>query len=188
MPDVPKSLIRRYHKSRSLVSLTRNKIDQAKIQGFLLDYNDDWIALQYIHDFYVDGYLLLRRSDLTSLDCRSTDTFQRRLLESDGLLDQIDFDFQIPPGGVKGLLLGLPKEQIVILEDETEENRFLIGSILGIEDGCVSLRFFTGAGRWLDEPSEISLEDITSISFSTNYTLTYERHFSRESQSNGKSR
>lgn len=57
---------------------------------------------------------------------------------------------------------------------------FLIGPVLGIQDGSVALRFFTGAGRWLDEPSEIALEDITSISFATNYTLAYERHFSRK--------
>ena len=182
MTCVPESVIKHYQESRSLVSLTRDKIDSATLQGFVVDYDTDWIALQYVHDFYLDGYLFVRRADLTSMKCRATDAFQRHLLEIDGILEKVDFDFRLPRGGLAGLLCGLPSEKVVILEDETEEDLFLIGTILGIKDDFVSLRFFSGAGRWDDELAEIAIEDVTSASFSTNYTLAYERHFARDKQ------
>jgi hypothetical protein len=182
MTCVPESVIKHYQESRSLVSLTRDKIDSATLQGFVVDYDADWIALQNVHDFYLDGYLFVRREDLTSMNCRATDAFQRHLLEADGVLAKVDFDFHLPGGGLAGLLGGLPSETVVILEDETEDDLFLIGTLLRIEDSFVSLRFFSGAGRWDDEPAEIALEDVTSASFSTNYTLAYERHFAREKQ------
>jgi hypothetical protein len=181
MACVPESVIKHYQESRSLVSLTRDKIDSATIQGFVVDSDADWVALQYIHDFHLDGYLFLRREDLTSMNCRATDAFQRYLLEAEGILEKVDFDFRIPEGGLAGLLDELPFERVVILEDETDD-MFLIGTLLGIEGDLVSLRFFSGAGRWDDEPAKIALEDITSASFSTNYTITYERHFARESK------
>jgi len=187
MTCVPESVIKHYQESRSLVSLTRDKIDSATIQGFIVDSDADWVVLQYIHDFYLDGYLFLRREDLTSMNCRATDAFQRYLLEADGILEKVDFDFRIPEGGLAGLLNELPFERVVILEDETADDMFLIGTLLGIEDDFVSLRFFSGAGRWDDEPAKIALEDVTSASFSTNYTITYERHFARESEMENKS-
>ena len=179
MTCVPETVIKHYHQSRSLVSLTRDKIDSSSIQGFIVDYDEVWIALQYIHDFYLDGFLFLRREDLTSMTCRATDAFQRGLLEADGVLEKVDFSFRLPTGGLAELLREIPSQRIVILEDETEGDLFLIGTFLGIEDNFVSLRFFSGAGRWDDEPAQIALEDVTSASFSTNYTLAYERSFSR---------
>ena len=180
MTCVPESVIKHYRESRSLVSITREDIDSATLQGFVVDYDSDWIALQYIHDFYLDGYLLLRRKDLTSLNCRATDVFQRHLLEEDGVLNQVNFSFRIPAGGISEMLEQSPKDRVVILEDETEYDLFLIGTFFGIEEDYVSLRFFSGAGRWDDEPAEIALEDITSFSFCTNYTLAYERYFATE--------
>lgn len=180
MTSVPESVIKHYQESRSLVSVARGEIDGNTLQGFVVDYDADWIVLQYIHDFYLDGYLLLRRADLTSMNCRATDAFQRHLLEAEGILDNVDFAFCLPVGGLSELLQQFPENRIVILEDEAEDDIFLIGTFLEVGDECVSLRFFSGDGRWDDEPAEISLKDITSVSFSTNYTLTYERFFTSE--------
>jgi hypothetical protein len=180
MSCVPEAVIKHYMESRSLVSLTRDKINSATIQGFIVDYDAEWIMLQYIYDFYLDGYLLLRRSDLTSLNCPASDAFQRHLLAIDGVLEHVDFDYRLPSGGLAALLRELPSNKVVNLEDETEYSQFLIGTFLGIEDDIVSMRIFSGAGRWDDDPAEICLDDITSVSFSTNYTLAYERYFARE--------
>lgn len=179
MTCVPEAVIKHYKESRSLISVIRDEISSSTIQGFIVDYNADWIVLQYIYDFHLDGYLLLRRADLTSVNCPATDAFQLSLLEADGILKKVDFDFSIPAGGLLALLEGLPDDKIVILEDESEEEVFLIGTYIGCEEGLVSIKFFSGAARWDDEPATIALEDVTSVSISTNYTLAYERYFQR---------
>ncbi|MCW1926231.1 hypothetical protein OKA05_26980 [Luteolibacter arcticus] len=179
MKRIPEKLIRHYQESRALVSLTREEIDPHTIHGFIVDFDEDWTALQYVYDFHLDGYLFLRRADLTSLKAGATDAFHEQMMEADGILQQVDFDFRLPPEGVGALLAGMPEGRIVILKNEREDDLFLIGPVLKVAGGTVSLRFFSGAGSWNEEPAEIAMEDITWVSFATNYTLAYERHFAR---------
>ena len=181
MTCVSEYTIKHHMKSRSLVSLTRDEFEVNNHQGFIIDYDSKWIVLQHIHDFYLNGFVILRRSDLTSISSKETDQFHKSLLKADGILKKVNFQFQLPIGGLADLLANLPEERIVILEDETKEDFFLIGPILGVQNDIVSLRFFSGSGEWDNEPAEIAIDDITSASFSTNYTLAYERHFQRQS-------
>lgn len=178
---VPVSIIKHYRDSKSLVSLTRDDIDGASIQGFILDYNEAYILLAYVHDFYVDGYLILRRQDLTSLNCRATDAFQHSLLVDEGLLKQVDFSHRFSDQGILDHLRKLPKKRIIILEDETEDDLFLIGTLDSIDDSLIKLRFFSGAAKWDEDLAQIEIDDVTSISYSTNYTKFYERYYDRKS-------
>lgn len=180
MPSiVPEGVIKHYRDTKSLVSITRDSIDSASIQGFILDYNKDYILLAYIYDFHAGSYLILRREDLTTMNCRTTDTFQHSLLSDDGVLELIDFSTQLDDRGVLSHLKELPPKRIIILEDEREVKVFLIGLIDSIEGTTIKLKYFSGAARWDDELSEIDIEDVTSISYSTNYTKAYERYFNR---------
>ena len=181
MPSiVPEGVIKHYRDTKSLVSITRDSIDNASIQGFILDYNKGYILFAYIYDFHAGGYLILRREDLTSMNCRATDAFQHSLLSDDGVLDLIDFSAQLDDRGVLSHLEEFIPERIIILEDEREGEVFLIGLIESIEESTITLKNFSGAGRWDDDLSEIDIEDVTSISYSTDYTKAYERYFNRQ--------
>ncbi|WP_411846048.1 hypothetical protein AAFN60_21290 [Roseibacillus persicicus] len=180
MTVVPSQVIEHYKQSRSLVSVTRDEIDSQTMQGFVIDHDGQWILFSYIYDFRPDGVVALRVSDLTSMTCRATDAFQRHLLEADGVLDEIDFTQSLPEGGIIEFLRCIPSEKVVILEAEAEENEvFMIGQNLQILGDRFTLRTFTGAARFEDELDEIDFDDVTSISFNTNYALAYERYFAR---------
>ena len=181
MPSIiPEGVIKHYRDTKSLVSITRDSIDSASIQGFILDYDKNYILFAYIYDFHASGYLILRREDLTSMNCRATDAFQHSLLIDDGVLDLIDFSAQLDDQGILSHLEELSPERIVILEDESEDEVFLIGLIDSIESSTIKLKNFSGAARWDDDLSEIDIEDITSISYATDYTKAYERYFKRQ--------
>ncbi|MDQ8192713.1 hypothetical protein [Roseibacillus persicicus] len=180
MTVVPSQVIEHYKESKSLVSVTRDEIDDQTLQGFVLDYDDQWILLGYIYDFTPDGVVAIRLSDLTSMTCRATDAFQRHLLEVDGVLDKVDFALTLPEGGFLDFLRRIPNEKVVILEDEAEGNDiFIIGQNLQVLEDKFTLRTFSGAARVEDDLGEIDLDDVTSISLNTNYALAYERHFAR---------
>ena len=177
---VPESLIRDYRDQRALVGVERDDLDGNPLHGFILDFNDEWIALQKEYDFRIDGIVLVRRADITALRNSKTHKFQKQLLIDEGWFEQIDFDFMIPHGGVSELLAELPADRIVTLEDEREEGMFLIGPVLEVKDGVVSVRFFSGDAQWDSEPLTIKLTSITMIAFSSSYTSAYERYFLRK--------
>ena len=120
------------------------------------------------------------------MNSRATDAFQHSLLNDDNLLRDINFSAKLNELGVLAHLKELPTDRIVILEDEREDEIFLIGLIDSIQQSTIKLKFFSGAGRWDDDLAEIDIEDVTSISYSTNYTEAYERYFDREQKMENK--
>src|SRR6188768_3573003 len=80
-----------HQKKRNLVSIRRDKIGSNSIQGFILASSEKLVALQYVYDFNLDGFLILRAKDITEVKCSPTDKFQKSLLEKEGLLSRVPF-------------------------------------------------------------------------------------------------
>ena len=172
--------LRKHIKRRDLVSLRRTTIDDQSIQGFVLDCSKALILIQYVYDFHLDGFMVLRRSDITELKTKATDRFQRQLLLSEGVLDQVEFSFRAPIESFDSFLASRSSEEIVIVEDEVSEpDRFLIGTVSQIGGGIATIRHFTGVARLVEPPDDIRTNQITSCQTRTNYSRFYERHFER---------
>jgi len=170
-----------FRKHRDLVSIRRAGVDDHSIQGFILDFSDDLVLLHHVYDFHSDGLLLLRCADITSCEAGATNRFQRDLLRTEGILDQVDFHYRAPIRSYSSFLHSLPAWEIVIVEDElSSEPEFLIGTVHSVDDWSASIRFFSGAAVWDDEPREIPIERISSCQVRTNYTAFYTRHFQRQ--------
>jgi hypothetical protein len=173
-------LLRDHIAKRDLVCIRREGIDNLSIQGFLLDCSDTLLLLQYVYDFHLDGYMLLRRSDLSDVSCRSTDRFQRELLVREGVFEQIDFSYRAPLQSLEAFLGSRGKEKILIVEDEASDPpEFWIGPVMGINADHVELRHFTGIARVIEPPARIEMERITCCQMDTNYIRFYQRYFDR---------
>ena len=123
---------------------------------------------------------MIRLSDITDIQISATDIFQRSLLVEEGDFGRIDFTRNQPISSYETYLQSLPVNEIVILEDElSDEPDFIIGTLIFANSSVASVRFFTGAGNWLEDPSEIEIQRITSCQTRTNYINHYARHFSR---------
>lgn len=174
--------LRYLKESRALITIKRKKIDGNKIQGFLLDFSDELILIQYVYDFNFDGLMALRVSDITSIESTKTDVFQTKLLEGEGILSKTKFEVGYNVKNWVTLINGLSSDfRFLILEDENPEYPlFFLGEISKANEDCVSMRCFSGAGNWDDELSEISFEDISSLQVGNNYAQVYERYFSKQ--------
>ena len=172
--------LKRFRDDQELVSIRRDGCDDRKIQAFVIHFSGTLVLLQYIYDFHVDGILLLRLADITSIEATATDEFQKRLLIQEGGFAKIDFGYRPPISSYDVFLRSLPDEEIVILEDEVADDpEFIIGTLQSVDVDEVSIRFFTGAANWEDEPSVIEIARITSCQIKTNYINFYARHFAR---------
>lgn len=165
---------------RSLVSIRRDNIDSNAIQAVPLLFSRDLLLVQYIYDFRLDGYLIFRRQDITSLDSNATDVFQKQLLLDAGLFQQIDRSFRVPLASFSDLLSSLSDPSIVILEREAlDGSDFWIGQHIESTKRFIRLREFTGAGNWLEQPTRITLSKVTCCQLQTNYIQFYADYFTR---------
>jgi len=167
-------------KQRDLVSIRRAKVDSRSLQRFLLAYSENLLLLQYVYDFHLDGYMLLRRRDISELKLGETNPFQKKLLEEEGVLEKVDFDFRLPIASFESFLRSLPSHEIVIVEGEaTDPREFLIGTMAHVGDVVVGVNHFTGIARITGPPEEIATDQITCCQIRTNYIGFYQRYFER---------
>lgn len=172
--------LKRARDAQELVSIRRDRCDELSIQGFVLHFSEALVLVQQIYDFHLDGLLLLRRADITSLHETDTDRFHKRLLREEGLLGRVPFGLRPPVSSYDVYLRSLPENALVILENElAEEKEFTIGIPISVRDSEASLCCFDGAGNWQDELVSVNLDQITMCSVETNYTRFYARHFAR---------
>ena len=168
-----------FHRDKKLVSIRRSQIDANGIQGFVLGFSDKLVLIQYVYDFRLDGLMVLRTADITEVKCGATDRFQKSLLIAERLFQQVDFRSALDLRNWRTILAQLSQQYgHVILEDERADSAlFLIGEIHKITNDRVWLRHFSGAGKWDDEPTELTLSRITSCQVNTNYLNVYQRYF-----------
>lgn len=170
-----------FAQDRSLVSIRRAAVDENKIQGFVLGSSDRLVLLQYVYDFHLDGLMVLRTDDISEVTRSKTDAFQQQLLADEGLLSRVPFDYPVDLGSWSSAIAGLSRSHpLLILECELmEEPDFVVGRILDVGVDDVTLRYFTGAANWLEEPVKLRYDDITACQANTNYVNAYQRYFER---------
>lgn len=168
---------------RDLIAISRDDLDSHKVQGFPLAYSPSLLLIRYVYDFHLDGLLLVRRSDITDVNCRGTDKFQRKLLETENKLKRGLFQSNYSIGNFSAFLESLDPNRIVIIENEfPESTQFFIGRVLGTNKQFAQLQEFSGTGRWEQKPTKIPLAEITCCQLETNYINFYARHFKRASE------
>lgn len=164
--------------ARTLVALQRESLVGHKAQGFPLAYSKELLLLQYAFDFRLDGLLLVRRVDITSLKSRATDRFQTGLMAKANLLDSIPFTGRWAIESFRTFLSALKRNQIVIIEGElSDPPDFFIGRCVGADRKTVRIHEFSGVANWAENVTEVRVSEITCLQVGTNYIKFYQDHF-----------
>lgn len=173
--------LQQFQKEGALVSIRRASIDEHKIQGFVLGSSEQLVLLQYVYDFRLDGLMVLRVKDISEVSRSKTDEFQERMLDEEGLFLQVPFGYPVNLTDWRSAIDDLRGEHsIFILEAELlDEPDFVIGRVFDTGRVDASVKYFTGAANWVDEPVRVKYNDITSCQVATNYANVYQRYFER---------
>jgi hypothetical protein len=170
-------------KSRNLVTVARRKIDDRSIQGFVVGRSSALLALEYVYDFQIDGLMVLRLADVSSVDRTETDKFQQKLLAREGIRPGEQVPRKIELDEWKAAIEQLsPHYPIMILERELgPAPEFAIGR--PIKTGAAEVEFltFSGIGRWAAKPEKWKYSQITSLQVNNRYANFYQRYFEQDS-------
>ena len=181
--SVSRDYIDRLIADRALISVRRKRVDDRYIQAFPLAVSQRLVLLQYVYDFHIDGFMLLRLRDISDWKIGDTNIFQRRLLQEEGLFDQVQFDFSALIESFPDFLCSLSPTELVIVESErTDPAEMHIGTVASADSRIVAINYITGIARREDAPRQMAVRDITSCQIRTNYLNFYQRHFDRQAR------
>ncbi len=168
--------------NKKLVTIKRENIDENKIQGFIQGESDSLILLNYVYDFNLDGLMVLRKKDISKIESTDTDDFQTKLLKSEGVYSKINFNVDYNLSSWQEFFEdAIKKHKYFIVEEEEQESpEFTIGKIMALQKESITMKYFTGVARWLDELEKIQFSDLTSCQVGNNYLNVYEHYFEKQ--------
>lgn len=157
--------------------LTRGYPGDPIHNGFVLGIGRDLVLLHQFHGFYPEGYTALRVADIKRVRSGEHERFWEAMLRGEGLMGRVGIRYEVPLDDFRSLLGALHgRGQHVIIECESREmaddDEFLIGQVVALDDESVSIRHFDSMGAWYEEASVSAYGDITQVQFDTPYINT----------------
>ncbi|MCU7838549.1 MAG: hypothetical protein KZQ94_04100 [Candidatus Thiodiazotropha sp. (ex Troendleina suluensis)] len=153
-------------KNTALRKIVRDDLDPNALYGIVLNESSDYLLIAREYDFFIDGFQILRKQDITSSVTNKSNKYVYKILKSEGKLKSINIPI-IDLTNWETIFKSLGKGEFVSVEDEVVGD-MAIGPIIRVNKKSMVLRYFDGAGIWRDNEN-IRYKDITSLQFKTNY-------------------
>lgn len=160
-------------RNTALKKIYRSAFDIDPLYGIELKESESLVLFAREYDFFIDGFQIIRKEDITEYSSSKSLKYNFNILKSEGLIQGIvtpDIDLS----SWASVFRSLGRKEFVSVEDERTGDMD-IGPITKINKKSMSLHYFDGAGKWLDEP-QIQYSDITSLQFGTNYICYHKKH------------
>ena len=162
------------------VQITRRQPPERVTSGFIVAVGEDLVLVQAFHDFYPEGLVVLRVSDVTHTRSDEHERLWERMLEAEGIRGAALIGKLPPLDDMRSLLSSFKdaRENVIVECEDADEpiSDFYIGRVLDVEPGVVVFANFDALGRWDPEPHRIELEEITNVQFETPYLKIFSKH------------
>jgi hypothetical protein len=157
-----------------LQTFERRKIDPNRIFGIVVAESDDLLLIHHEYDFELDGYLVIRRRDLTKSYSSDSNAYCVQLMKKEGLWKKPAKAIRsLPLSDWRALLTALAGKSVVVENERT--GAFFIGPILHCDAHAVTIHHFDGCGEW-QTPERVSYRSITSVQFGNRYITIHSRY------------
>ena len=160
-------------RNTSLRNICREEIDPNSIYGIVLKENSDFVLVAKESDFFLDGYKILRRADISSSISTPSCRYAFKILKKEGQLKEIVFP-DIDISTWHSIFRTLGRGKFISAEDEAEGD-YAIGPIVRVNKNSVTLRYFDGTGKW-GEDERIEYSILTCVDFENNYINKHEKY------------
>lgn len=138
-----------------------------KEYGVLIQEGKDWLLIKALFsDFILDGYKIINKKYIVSLEQTEDDLFVERVLKSNGKIDNIQLDI---PLETLSLFQYLAANKYVIQLSLNKENISYIGLVADILPKSIYLNPLGKKGEWLNYDLLFRVDFIRIIEFNTDY-------------------
>lgn len=168
-------------KAKTPVTIIRRKMGMSNIHGYLLDGSREWLLVQNIYDFHLNGYSIIRRKDIKKLRYDDRDKCFESILKKEGVTKKVINKYKIRLDDIKTILECLKKIKLhfIIECEERKDDIFVIGKIAEIKNDFLIFNDYDACGKWRKEHSIITYSKITIIRFDEEYINIFSKYVIR---------
>ena len=150
-------------------------------QGIIFEQSKEFILMNDTTDFNFDGFIVLRKSDVSEIKHTENETFFNLILDNEQITTfilnkrkELDFSLDsLEEMSNKLKVLGLP----VIIECKyRKDERFIIGPIDAVSSKKVKIKYFNAKGEYELKPIPVKLSEITYLRIESPYANLYYKY------------
>lgn len=162
---------------KKLCAIGREYVDTLCLYGYPTNMSKELCAMHFVYDFTIDGYKIIRKSDITEVYSGEEEAFLSSVTEK----ENAGFAVKAPELNIESMesLFEdlMEKGTLVTVEcEDFEENILLIGKVVGTDGDVVELKTFDGMGRWDKEISSVDIDDVSCVSIGNSYMNIIEKY------------
>jgi hypothetical protein len=149
--------------------------------GIIFNQNESFILMSDFNDFNFDGFVIIRKSDVSEIRKSENETFIDQILNKEGIKNEIlnkskSLDFLL--SDFKEMFVDLEqKGKAIIIERLYEkESKFHIGPISKVEKKKVFINYFSAKGEFDLIPLVSKFKEITYFRIESPYANLYHKY------------
>jgi len=147
------------------------------IDGYVLGVAGDWVAIHKLVDgVYLDGYSVVRASDVAGVGDRDANGYVDRAVHA---LGRPDIDYSLPANPTTRTILRSAADHSLLTCIHLEmdvESPMIVGRIVGLGARKYDLHFIHTSGVWESEPDRWWYGEVTRVEFGDRYSRALERY------------
>ena len=149
-----------------------------KSNGFIVDYSENYVLLQQMNDFEVDGFEIFPIKSISKILYNDNDKYFEKILHLEGIINEIENKHKIDLLSWKTILASIKKigHNVIIENENPEDESFDIGPIIKLTKSSVYIRYFNAKGILDKELTKIDWNLITIVKFDTKYLKIFSRY------------
>lgn len=169
-----------YQYNKSMLRIKRECSSDEFICGFVIEHTDDLLLIHRFHDFYSEGFSVIRRCDIEEIIYSEPEKFFENIIKSENILDFAHYENIVPITNLNVLLNYFIINKIIIViqcEFLTDENNmFYIGLPIELGEKTLVFREFDECGKWNNKLKHIKIDNITLIEYNTPYIKYFSKY------------
>ncbi len=156
-----------------LATIERSRIDPHRLYGLIVAESATLVAIQRECDFQFDGFLFIRKRDITKrIEGTESQRYHASLIRKERL-------WKTPPRSIKKLPIDSWENLVIALANKPAmiENERKGDSWVGVLKGCsktaAMIHCFNPMGVLEDDVDHVPFRSVTSLQFGDRYTSTH---------------
>lgn len=146
------------------------------IEGFVVGLGRTWILLKQIYDFWDDGYVALRKKDISSARFGRVERFHMKIIKEELEIGREDLAAPISFGTTYQMFRDLAAANAILRIESEYLGWIEIGRIKKVSSTAVFLQSVDVMGVWSRKGKWLPYREISIIGFDENYSNVLANH------------
>ncbi|MFK5920826.1 MAG: hypothetical protein QM496_01495 [Verrucomicrobiota bacterium] len=143
---------------------------------YVLARGGGWFLIQKISEFHLDGFSLIAEQTVESIRYNKFDKKLEQILVFGGVDKKVQSYELSLNGNIRLFGQLMNSGQLISLEDEADDGRYVIGKIRKVQKKQVSFQHFDAAGKWFKRNTVFEYSEMTKVSFGGEYEIMWQRY------------